>query len=56
MAAISIPDWPRYKHFLQTLPYGKVLPTAVYVHRETDACLTGDTGLLSSAAECPNVA
>src|SRR5450755_3212095 len=41
MATPHIPDWARFKQFLQTLPYGKVLPTAVYLHRETDACLTG---------------
>jgi DNA phosphorothioation-associated putative methyltransferase len=41
MAAPPIPDWTRFKQFLQTVPYGKVLPTAVYLHRETDACSTG---------------
>src|ERR1039458_8000783 len=41
MTAIPIPDWTRFKQFLQTLPYGKVLPNAIYLHRNTDACLTG---------------
>jgi DNA phosphorothioation-associated putative methyltransferase len=41
MGATPIPDWPGYKQLLQALPYGKVLPTAIYVHRDTDACLTG---------------
>ena len=41
MAAIPIPDWTRYRQLLQALPYGKVLPTAIYLHRDTDACLVG---------------
>ena len=40
MAAIPIPDWTRHQ-LLQALPYGKVLPTAIYLHRDTDACLAG---------------
>jgi DNA phosphorothioation-associated putative methyltransferase len=44
MATISIPDWPRYKQLIQSLPYGKVLPSAIYLHRETDACRDGDLG------------
>jgi DNA phosphorothioation-associated putative methyltransferase len=41
MAPIPIADWTRSKQFLQALPYGKVLPSAIYVHRDTAACRTG---------------
>lgn len=38
------PDWNHYKQLLQDLPYGKVLPTAVYVHRDMEPCRTGPIG------------
>ena len=41
MAPIPIADWTRSRQFLQALPYGKVLPSAIYVHRDTAACRTG---------------
>jgi len=41
MASIPIADWTRSRQFLQCLPYGKVLPSAIYVHRDTPACRTG---------------
>jgi DNA phosphorothioation-associated putative methyltransferase len=41
MAAITTIDGNGYRQFLQTLPYGKILPAAIYVHRDTDACRTG---------------
>lgn len=44
MATATIPDWNRYKQLLQALPYGKVLPTAVYVHRDMEPCRTGPIG------------
>jgi DNA phosphorothioation-associated putative methyltransferase len=45
-------DWTRYKQLLQTLPYGKVLPTAVYLHRETEPCRAAPFGqILAFLAE-----
>jgi hypothetical protein len=41
MDAIPIADWTRCRQFLQGLPYGKILPTAIYVHRDTEACGIG---------------
>src|ERR1700730_7250191 len=41
MAAIPIVEWTEYRKFLDTLPYGKVLPSATYIHRDTDACRSG---------------
>lgn len=38
------PDWTRYRQLLQALPYGKILPTAVYVHRDMEPCRTGPIG------------
>ena len=36
----------RYEELLSNLPYGKVLPSAIYLHRETKACKTGAVGKL----------
>jgi DNA phosphorothioation-associated putative methyltransferase len=45
-------DWTRLRQFLTSLPYGKVLPTATYLHRDTAACQTGPLGqLLASLSE-----
>ena len=41
MDVTPIPDWSSYKEVLHALPYGKILPTAIYLHRGTDACLVG---------------
>jgi DNA phosphorothioation-associated putative methyltransferase len=41
MATIPAIDWTHYKQLMQSLPYGKVLPNAIYVHRDADACRTG---------------
>src|SRR5208283_3233269 len=41
MVANPIVDWSCYRQFLRTLPYGKVLPGAIYLHRESEACRTG---------------
>ena len=52
MATISIPDWPRYQQLIRSFAYGKVLPGATYLHRETDACRDGDLGkMLLALAE-----
>ena len=34
-------DWSRFRQLLQAVPYGKVLPTAIYVHRDTEICRVG---------------
>ncbi len=34
-------DWSQYRQQLLALPYGKMLPNAVYLHRDTDVCTTG---------------
>jgi DNA phosphorothioation-associated putative methyltransferase len=41
LAPNLIRDWTRYKELVQTLPYGKILPAAIYVHRDTTVCRTG---------------
>jgi DNA phosphorothioation-associated putative methyltransferase len=41
MAATPILDWSLHRQLLGSLPYGKVLPSAIYVHRDTDACRSG---------------
>src|SRR5260370_3497175 len=41
MAATPIVDWSQHRQLLGTLPYGKVLPSAIYLHRETEACQSG---------------
>jgi len=42
--AKTIPDWNCYRELLQALPYGKVLPAAVYIHRDMQPCQTGLIG------------
>src|SRR6476646_2594501 len=45
-------EWTDYCRLLRELPYGKTLPTAVYLHRETPACQSGDlANLLSTVAK-----
>src|ERR1051326_6865730 len=45
-------EWTDYCRMLRELPYGKTLPTAVYLHRETPACQSGDlANLLSTVAK-----
>lgn len=34
-------DWRKHCQTLRELPYGKTLPTAIYVHRETPVCKMG---------------
>ncbi len=56
MAAPPILDWSRHKQLLGTLPYGKVLPSAIYVHRDTEACQKGAfRHMLALLAECHDV-
>lgn len=38
MTSIPIVEWSRYGRFLEILPYGKVLPSAIYIHRDTEVC------------------
>jgi DNA phosphorothioation-associated putative methyltransferase len=52
MAATATIDAIRYEELISHLPYGKVLPSAVYLHRDTEACTTGAIGgLLESLAQ-----
>ena len=44
MNTTALSNWHGYKQLLQDLPYGKVLPTAVYVHRDMEPCRTGRIG------------
>lgn len=37
-------DWTRYRELVRTVPYGKVLPTATYVHRGEQVCQEGFFG------------
>jgi DNA phosphorothioation-associated putative methyltransferase len=49
---IPVADWTRYRELLKTIPYGKVLPTATYIHRAANACQEGPIGeLLSQLSE-----
>lgn len=42
----------RYEDLISNLPYGKVLPSATYLHRDTEVCTNGPLGrLLSSLAQ-----
>lgn len=41
MEDLPIAYWSRCREFLHTLPYGKVLPGAIYLHRDSDACRMG---------------
>jgi len=46
----------RYEDLISNLPYGKVLPSAIYLHRDTEVCTTGPLGrLLSSLAQAHEV-
>jgi DNA phosphorothioation-associated putative methyltransferase len=44
MVVISVDDWARYRELVKTVPYGKVLPTATYVHRGEQVCQQGFFG------------
>jgi|SRR5579859_3935513 len=45
-----------YEDLISNLPYGKVLPSAIYLHRDTEVCTTGPLGrLLSSLAQAHQV-
>ena len=37
-------DWQSYRGAIESLPYGKRLPGAVYLHRDAPACQTGPLG------------
>jgi DNA phosphorothioation-associated putative methyltransferase len=41
---IPVEDWTRYRELVKTVPYGKVLPTATYVHRGEQVCQQGFFG------------
>src|ERR1700693_2264511 len=41
MVPLTAIDWTHYRQLIQSLPFGKVLPNAVYLHRETQPCTTG---------------
>lgn len=46
----------RYEDLISNLPYGKVLPSAIYLHRDTEVCTTGPLGrLLQSLAQTHQV-
>jgi DNA phosphorothioation-associated putative methyltransferase len=46
----------RYEDLISNLPYGKMLPSAIYLHRNTEACKDGALGrLLSSLAQAHQV-
>lgn len=52
MTAAPARDWIRYKQLVRALPYGKILPAAVYLHRDMEPCRTGPLGhILASMAE-----
>ena len=42
-------QWATYCRLLRDLPYGKSLPTAFYLHRQTPVCQAGDLAVLLSA-------
>jgi len=42
--ATTTADWNHYKQLLHGLPYGKVLPAAVYIHRDMEPCRKGSIG------------
>lgn len=46
MVVSPVADWPRYREMLKTIPCGKVLPTATYIHRAAKACQEGPIGKL----------
>ena len=41
---LSSVDWQGFRKLMEGIPYGKVLPTAVYLHRESPICQTGPIG------------
>jgi DNA phosphorothioation-associated putative methyltransferase len=46
----------RYEDLISNLPYGKVLPSAIYLHRGTEVCSAGPVGkLLRSLAQIHQV-
>ncbi len=52
MVVIPVNDWTRHRELLRTLPYGKVLPAATYIHRTGQVCQQGVFGhLLSRLSE-----
>jgi DNA phosphorothioation-associated putative methyltransferase len=52
MVVTGMEHWARYRELLKTVPYGKVLPTATYVHRVEQLCQQGLFGrLLSGLSE-----
>src|SRR5579863_8540815 len=36
----------QYEELISNLPYGKVLPSAVYLHRNTEVCTSGPIGIV----------
>ena len=44
MNKATTPHWDGYRKLLQALAYGKVLPAAVYIHRDMQLCHTGLVG------------
>ena len=56
MAGATTDHGFRYEELISNLPYGKVLPSAIYLHRDTEVCTTGPLGrLLSSLAQTHQV-
>lgn len=56
MAATTANNGFLYEELISNLPYGKVLPTAIYLHRDTEVCTTGPLGrLLESLAQTHQV-
>jgi DNA phosphorothioation-associated putative methyltransferase len=53
VATVAI-DTIRYQELISSLPYGKRLPSAVYLHRDTEVCASGPIGrfLQSLAQAC----
>ena len=48
MVVIPVDDWTRYRELVRAVPYGKVLPTATYVHRVEQVCQQGFFGQMLS--------
>lgn len=48
MVVIPVEDWNRYRELVKSVPYGKVLPTATYVHRSEQVCQQGFFGQMLS--------
>ena len=51
MPVASGAQWTDYCKLLRGLRYGKVLPTAVYLHRDTPVCQTGDLAIVGTLAK-----